>query len=256
MLFNLLSDLHLEHSRCLKGYKKFVFPKTAPNLLLAGDIGRIQDHEQMKTFLENASDAYQHVFFILGNHEGFRAIPDRPSYWNAAVTGARLLAERFDNIHFLNNDAYELTDEDGTKIVILGTPLHSHIPPDAADVVTNSMNDFFEITDWTVELHNTEHEKAKLFLSEITDMYTKADPNCKMVGLFHHAPLNKNVSAPQYEAQKDRHLNSAFATDLSSEAWFQKNAYRRFWTHPLEFRSNRKHEKWTCSSSDHKSKRL
>lgn len=222
MKFNLLSDLHLEMSRRLKDYRKFVFPKTAPYLLLAGDIGRIQDFNEMKKFLHNASESYQHVFFILGNHEGYKNQEDRCSYWNAAVSGARSLSHQFENVHFLHHEAYELVDDDGSKIVILGTPLHSHIPEDAADIVTKHINDFCQITDWTVKTHNEEHEKAKLFLREATKKYSK-EHNCKLIGLFHYPPLNRNVCAPEFEVEdKKTPLSTAFCTDLSSEPWFDR----------------------------------
>ena len=61
-----LSDLHLEVGH---QYSSFDFPTTAPNLILAGDIGLLSNYEAYLDFLHNQTERYDRVFLVLGNHE-------------------------------------------------------------------------------------------------------------------------------------------------------------------------------------------
>ena len=64
--FQVLSDLHLEVGQ---QYPTFDFPTTAPNLILAGDIGLLSNYEAYLDFLHNQTERYDRVFLVLGNHE-------------------------------------------------------------------------------------------------------------------------------------------------------------------------------------------
>ena len=61
-----MSDLHLEFgSQC----STFEIPSCAPNLILAGDIGRLSDYDLFADFLETQCSNFQHVSLVLANHE-------------------------------------------------------------------------------------------------------------------------------------------------------------------------------------------
>ena len=64
--FQVLSDLHLEVGQ---QYFSFDFPTTAPNLILAGDIGALSNYEAYLDLLHNQTERYDRVFLVLGNHE-------------------------------------------------------------------------------------------------------------------------------------------------------------------------------------------
>ncbi len=66
MQFQVLSDLHLELGQ---QYSAFQIPVQTGSLILAGDIGRLQDYQPFLTFLQVQCQNFQQVFLILGNHE-------------------------------------------------------------------------------------------------------------------------------------------------------------------------------------------
>lgn len=214
-LFNLLSDLHLELTWNAHGYKSFQFPATAPNLILAGDIGKTVD-SGYNSFIRRACAAYKDVYLVLGNHCAYGTT------WSDAVERGRKLAAEIPNLHFLHRDAYKVP---GHKLTILGTTLHSHIPEKAKKEVTECINDFYYIKKWTVETHNDEHTKSIQWLNDETK---NAAPDMQLVGLFHYPPINKGVSDPVFELADNRSLNSAFSTDLSSSSWLKRLSHVMF----------------------------
>ncbi|RYP71631.1 hypothetical protein DL770_008088 [Monosporascus sp. CRB-9-2] len=62
----ILSDLHLEVGQ---QYLSYIFPVSAPFLLLGGDVGRLTDYDGYLKFLEAQVSRYEKVFLVLGNHE-------------------------------------------------------------------------------------------------------------------------------------------------------------------------------------------
>ena len=206
--YNLLSDLHLELTRKKEGYVKFEFPKTAPNLILAGDIGRLMDDEYAP-FMKRACDAYKNVYLVLGNHEAYGAT------WNDVVKKAEDLDHTIPNLHFLHRRTISLTE----SLVILGTTLHSHIPKKSRAMVQACINDFHYIKDWTIDTHNAEHQKSLAWLQE---EIKSVKPEDQILAVFHYPPIDKGVSNPVYEKAPNRALNHAFSTDLSREEWLKR----------------------------------
>lgn len=206
--YNLLSDLHLELTRKKEGYATFEFPSTAPNLILAGDIGRVID-EEYEPFMRRACEAYENVYLVAGNHEAYG------TSWDDAVTRAHALDDAIPNLHFLHRRTIRLDE----NLVMLGTTLHSEIPKKSRRMVHACINDFHYIHDWTINAHNAEHQKSVDWLEEQINM-TK--PEDKILAIFHYPPINKGVSNPVYEKASDRSLNCAFSTDLSQENWLKR----------------------------------
>ncbi|KAM5447926.1 hypothetical protein MaudCBS49596_005723 [Microsporum audouinii] len=50
-------------------YETFVVPRTAPYLILAGDIGCLRNYKEYVTFLAAQCAQFDHVSLVLGNHE-------------------------------------------------------------------------------------------------------------------------------------------------------------------------------------------
>ena len=206
--YNLLSDLHLELTPKKEGYDTFNFPRTAPNLILAGDIGCVVD-DQYVTFMKRACEAYTNVYFVLGNHCAYG------TNWDDAVKKAKDLDATVKNLHFLHRRTIRLTE----NLVMMGTTLHSQIPKKSRAIVQACINDFYYIKDWTTNTHNAEHQKSVEWLREETKALKPED---KVMAIFHYPPINKGVSNPIYEKAPDRALNCAFSTDLSSEDWLKR----------------------------------
>ncbi|KAI3391898.1 hypothetical protein diail_6638 [Diaporthe ilicicola] len=79
-----MSDLHLEVGQ---QYLTFNFDVTAPNLVLAGDIGRLVDYDGYVSFWQKQTARYNRMFLVLGNHEfyGTPFIPEDSARAVAAV---------------------------------------------------------------------------------------------------------------------------------------------------------------------------
>lgn len=106
----IVSDIHLEHRGKRIDYNTLL-PPTATDLALCGDIGRpfmMVGGEicHYKAFLAYASDAWRHVFVILGNHcfYGRRR--------SEVIKRVRLYCHAHPNVHFLNDAAYVFTEAD------------------------------------------------------------------------------------------------------------------------------------------------
>ena len=133
MRCRILSDLHLE-------FYSFTIPPLAEDpqtvLVLAGDIGMVKKAEPLREFLVQASQQFQAVVYVLGNHEFYH------SRWPSAlaqVRGWELPA----NVHVLEREVAEI---DGVAFV--GTTLWTDFErEDSTAMITAgyAMNDFMVI---------------------------------------------------------------------------------------------------------------
>jgi hypothetical protein len=129
-------------------------------------------------------------------------------------------------------------DDDGINVTILGCTLHSHVPPEAREVVRQKVNDFRRIADWTVDDHVAEHARDVAWLRHellaisgaqcpaaadvAVDASTPEDRQAKLqagrrragrrvIVVTHHAPMVRGTSHPQHVGSP---WSSAFATPL------------------------------------------
>ncbi|KAL4864000.1 hypothetical protein BDV12DRAFT_176839, partial [Aspergillus spectabilis] len=63
--FQILSDPQLEAN---EPYRAFNIPPRSPNLILAGDIGRLADFDDYLHFLQQQTARFERVFLVLENH--------------------------------------------------------------------------------------------------------------------------------------------------------------------------------------------
>ncbi|WEW54791.1 hypothetical protein PRK78_000216 [Emydomyces testavorans] len=212
MKFQILSDLHLE---LCKQYHTFSIPTTtAPYLVLAGDIGRLQDYDEYLAFLLPLCNQYMRVFLVLGNHE-FYGISRAEGLERA--TSLEREPSLQGKLSILNRTRYDVPD---TNITILGCTLHSQIDADSRESVVRKVQDFRRIQDWSVELHNAEHAADVAWLEEeIESVISGKDDQHdggvkrekKILVITHHAPTRQESSAPEHVSNP---WSSAFATDL------------------------------------------
>lgn len=200
--FQIMSDLHLEMGQ---QYASFEIKACAPYLILAGDIGRLVDYNAFCAFLQVQCRQFVKVFLVLGNHE----------FFGLPRTQGSLLADRLENEKGLKGVLLVMNRKriDLAGVTILGCTLQSHIPDHANVIVSQKINDFSRIGDWTVADHNAEHTKDVTWLSnEISSIRQVKDASRrKILIVTHHAPAVKGTSAPANESNP---WSSAFSTDL------------------------------------------
>ena len=116
MIFQILSDIHLESYDSLPDIKNFLIP-SAPYLVLAGDICFFE-HKNFLPFFEKISPMFVKIFYVLGNHEYFdtKTLPNN-SFKSIPFLVKEIL-KHLTNIHVLQNNYYE-----DSNFIILGNTL-------------------------------------------------------------------------------------------------------------------------------------
>jgi len=212
--FQTLSDLHLEINQ---QYSSFEVPVASKHLILAGDIGRLQDYSEYLGFLQKQTTNFEIVFLVLGNHE----------FYNESFQSGLEKARQLEQEPCLNGRLVLLCqrryDIPGTCVTILGCTLWSLIPSEAREIVQSKIQDFKKIEGWAIDQHNAAHESDLSWLrhevqaihQENGKVTQKRDAR-SIVVVTHHAPSLQHTSSPQH-AQNP--WSAAFGTDLLSEKW-------------------------------------
>ena len=234
--FVLLSDTHTEF-----GSYDFSIYEGHENdiLLLGGDIMGIGSESSAKAlgrFLEDASEKFKQVLYILGNHEyyynSFKLVP--------TIVRDIITQRGLSNVRLLDRETYEVP---GEQIAVIGCTFWTSyaLPEDRKDLAIyyaqNGMNDFRLIQtsqkdyedlgfpfDWTLV---TDHEKRlefferNLTVQETIDVHERdfeyifkqlrkyKDKGFKTVVMTHHAPSYQSVT-PEFIGSP---LNPAFVSD-------------------------------------------
>ncbi|KAH8883278.1 putative calcineurin-like phosphoesterase [Thozetella sp. PMI_491] len=201
----LLSDLHLEVGQ---QYSSFTIPRSAPFLLLAGDIGRLIDYDQYLSFLQQQVANYKVIFLVLGNHEFYET-----DYDSGLAKAQALVAEPSlrGKVVLLHKTRW---DDPNSNFTILGCTLWSAIADSARDIVRAKVKDFKKITDWSVEKHNALHADEVAWLKRELQETRGRD----VLIATHHAPSLQGTSSPQHV---DNPWTSAFATDVLQQGTWE-----------------------------------
>ena len=199
-----MSVLHLE---VMDAYLTFDFPKVAPYLLLAGDIGRFSQYERLAAFLKVQCARYQNVFMVLGNHEFYGLSREKCL---DLVSSLQEDPEMKGRLAVLNKNRIDLSD----SVTLLGCILQSRITDESRDIVQYKVADFKQIKSWTVDDHNEEHtEDLDWLRAQIQEIHDN-EPHRSVVIATHRAPVTKGASDPKYEGNP---WSSAFSTDIIPE---------------------------------------
>jgi predicted phosphodiesterase len=216
-----VSDLHLEFHDSLL-FQRLLRP-AANYLALAGDIGK-PGHTLYDPFLKYASDNWDHVFYVAGNHEYYDT---HRSKWGAAKPilfehrHAEIVAtvKQYPNIHFLRHESpsYYLAAE---NIAVVGSTLWTHTSDENRPYLAYSnYNDYNFIArageGGTImpihsEFLNAKHEAEKQML-EAQIAYWESQ-NTDVVVVTHHMPSFSLIS-PRYRGDP---LNFCFASNCES----------------------------------------
>lgn len=113
-----MADVHIEIGQ---QYLTFDFDLTVPDLILAGDIGRLVDYDGYLSFLQRQIARYKHVFLVLGNHE-FHGLSFRDDLARARALEKEPILER--RLTLLQRDTFSFEDE---QALVVGCALWSVI---------------------------------------------------------------------------------------------------------------------------------
>ncbi len=190
----IVSDVHLEFRR-VPPY----IPRAAPNLALLGDIGK-PFMTSYARFLTEQSKRFDNVFLIMGNHE----YDNNKHTVDEILAKARAVCSNIPNVHLLERDSYDLTDQ----TTLLGCTLWSNIQPH----VVKHLNDFKKILVERKQtlspcIYNSWHRRDVTWLDQaITVCHERGR---KAIVLTHHGPLH--AMSGEY---LNSPLSSGFTTDL------------------------------------------
>ena len=193
MKIAIASDLHLE-----SGVWQRIDLPDAEVLILAGDIFTTRSASNADEFLSRCNEKYEHVIFIMGNHEFYKC-----NYHDAKDKIALKLSE-YPSFIFLDDTFVDLG---GFRFI--GSTLWSYIFEDQAEDVSLCLNDFklikYEQSRFTIQQYNDLNAKA---VDYIAFMVRQSTLPCVVV--THHAPSFKSMH-PRYRHSS---INCAFLNDL------------------------------------------
>lgn len=208
--FDVVSDLHFDHfvgsgDAGTKFLESVFLKPTAPNLLVAGDIGNwYSEHALFYTdyFFNLVRHKYQNVVCVLGNHDYYLFGLDKES---SPVAKYRERYSDYKNVHFLSlSDAPSTVKIEDTTVI--GGTLWSDLDPTYELDIVRRLNDFWYVHGLTAKDYRDRFTKELLELDRLLEIHK--DEKC--VVLTHHAPTF--YTTPMY---KDSPLQSAFCTDLT-----------------------------------------
>jgi predicted phosphodiesterase len=209
-----LSDLHLEVNQ---QYSSFEIPASSKYLVLAGDVGCLQDYEGYLAFLKKQTDIFEIVLLVLGNHEFYN------DTFQSGLEQARKLEHEpmlKGRLVLLHQRRYDIP---GSHVTVLGCTLWSRIPEESEGLVVAKVQDFKTITSWSIDSHNSAHESDLTWLRgqvqevrQENDKTNKKTDRRSIVVVTHHAPSVTRTSSPKHA---ENPWTCAFGTDLLSGPW-------------------------------------
>lgn len=225
MKIAITSDIHLEF-----GYWNPINPEAADTLILSGDImiaskladrdPNDYDHEtRFIEFLEAAKANYQHVIYIMGNHEHYHGD------FSLSAGILRKICDTY-GIHFLDKENITLDD-----ITFIGGTLWTDMDqgnPRVRENAASYMNDFRLVRNTPDKAFSTKDaiEDHKAMLKHIDDTITSFGKDRKYVVCGHHAPTTSSTK-PGYGP--DDLIQSAYNSDLTDFIYARPEI--KLWTH-------------------------
>lgn len=216
--FQVLSDLHLNHEN---QYASFHIPVTAPNLILAGNIGRLKDYDEYLSFLIRRVQLYERVYLVLGSLE----------FHGLAILHGIKLAKKLETeerlkgkIVLLFRKAFDVPD---TNITLLGCTLWSQIPESAEEAVLKKIPEFDKqngIQHWNTRTHNTAHKQDLDWLKTSLSQYRNSTSRQVLVITSFAPDLRASLSPWQIDSPR----SSAYGSNLlNGNDW----SGVKFWVH-------------------------
>lgn len=261
------SDLHLEFGPLeLHNRDNADVLILSGDILLAADIGTSSTYEILEPsakhlrytkFMEQASNLFKHVIYVMGNHEHYHG--------NFLTTADKIRAflEPYKNIHLLDRDVIKIEDvtfiggtlwtdmnkEDSLTLYHMKSMMNDfRIVKDSSRMVSYKTRELLDkpvgVTDeqWLAKPYEDisrpvfkqrfgsfspesaviEHELMKQYISTVVE----GKHNEKFVVVGHHAP-SKLSTKPRY--QDDTIMNGGYSSDLSE--FILDRPQIKMWTH-------------------------
>ena len=203
MTIQYLSDLHLEFKDNVEYLQRLPKKVTGDILVVAGDTMYLDDEAMQKSdFIRWASDNYERVLLIPGNHEyyGDHDLRADDSSWEFQLAS---------NVNYYNNRVVTIGNTD----IILST-LWSYIPRENRQPIGYFLNDFHKIRyegrKFTTDDYNFEHAKHLAFLKQAV---ARSKSRHRIV-VTHHVP-SRYCSPKKLRVIRDGSLSDAFTVDLT-----------------------------------------
>lgn len=215
------SDLHLEFGQNSSYLEEFPLSVSGEILVLAGDIVPLHNEYLSNSFFQFASERYEQVFWVPGNHEFY--YKDIATYENSIDISIRR------NIHLLHNVQKEYK---GVRLIF--STLWSKINDFNIQVVEKGVADYECISFGKNKLRSSDSNRLhEISLEFLRDAFTGRTMQ-KTVVVTHHLP-SAMCNAPQH---KNSPVNDAFCTDLtplieSSKANFWLYGHSHFNQNPV-----------------------
>lgn len=218
MRLRVLSDLHLEHFVACQTFD----PGSGDILVLAGDIlcakhlktsGYLS--QVYKSFLNRCASNYDHVVYVLGNHE----------FWGYNYEGAKK------HIALALPDNFELLDNSCVKIgpyKFIGSTLWTNFrngDPIEMFEAECKMNDYSSIRIGSNFRKFRATDSLRIHRESIEFIESELQTTDPVIVVSHHAPSFQSVD-PSYS---DSSINSAFCSDLSDLVL--RNSVIKYWFH-------------------------
>lgn len=214
MKIAVISDIHLEFNKTVNE-KEF---EPSDVLILAGDIIPSQ-LLHTTSFFDIVCKKYEHVFYILGNHEYYH------NNINDTITQIKQLENKYNNLLVLNDESIII---DG--VVFIGSTLWSDFnkgDPLTLFLSKRLLNDYTVINKGNKTLNPGDvYKMHKTSLKYLHDSFERYKEYEKVVVITHHAPSFQSVHT-KYKQQY--HLNGNFYSELTGIIEQYDNV--KYWVH-------------------------
>lgn len=264
--FQFISDFHLEHRTWPIKFEDYIkvpvrynvnvnvnesesvntnTTKTTISVLgLLGDIGSPYD-PKIETFLAWCSKHFDHVLYIIGNHEYYSAYGDSMDVLKKELCD---ICSQYPNVRVLDNQSFVIG-----KYRFVGSTLWSYIPTDPNHemelFIENYLNDYRLIYSNKTKKRILANETRALFLENvrfIRDELDKANQLGQLAFvLTHHAPSFYQTSAPEF-SESDSQYGFCSDVELTSE---QKNRIQMWCCGHTHFNFHHHHEGYELRSN-------
>lgn len=183
--FQVISDVHFEKNTI--SFDKLIKP-VAKNLIIAGDLGHVENYGTYVHFLKYFCSKFQNVILVPGNHEYY----SKSERWTMDHINQKLKSipedYKLSNLHVLIDQSIVLDD-----ILIHGSTFWSFCHQMKPMYIYMKENKLIGINDY-----NLLHYQA---IQSLTESIEKAVANkTHLLVITHHAPSFRGVLDPRHEA--------------------------------------------------------
>lgn len=184
MKFQIVSDVHMDTQK--KSILKIIRPSAA-NLIIAGDLGRVENWSIYSQTIEILCNVFKNVILVPGNHE----------YYSTKPIDMRIITKKLKDLQTKYYNLSVLIDECVTidDILIYGSIFWSHFPVNNLSLPMYTTKNGFLVPITTLE-YNQLHKDSVTKMNRMVQ-YCK-DMGKRMVVVTHYAPTFIGTLAPKH----------------------------------------------------------